>query len=34
MDDLALLDVRPEVMKRGATWSPRWIPPPHGVAKI
>jgi hypothetical protein len=33
MADLALLDARPEV-KRAAVSSPRWIPPPHGVAKI
>lgn len=34
MADLALSEARPENVKRAATSSPRWIPPPHGVAKI
>ena len=33
MADLALLGARPEV-ERAAGSSSRWIPPPHGVAKI
>ena len=33
MADLALLGARPEV-ERAASSSSRWIPPPHGVAKI
>ena len=34
MADLALSDSRPEEVKQAAISSPRWIPPPHGVAKI
>ena len=33
MADLALLGARPKV-ERAAVSSPRWIPPPRGVAKI